>query len=94
MSVKSFGSLSFTSAGGSIPAATSTSSPKRAERPEPGWETTPSCTSISAASTPQLAAAAATRRARAVAPALRICSQELFIAVEPPVAWAPKERLA
>ncbi len=79
-----FESLSFTSAGTGIAAAFSASSPKLAFRP-PLCETTPFATLISAAGTCQVSAAAATSMARAVAPALRLCSYELAIALLPPV---------
>ncbi len=58
----------------------------------PHGSTTPAATVISAAGTDQVSAAAATSSARAVAPARRICSQELAMAVEPPVPWTPKKR--
>ena len=47
---------------------------------------------VSAAGTPHSLAAAVTSMARAAAPALRICSYEFAIAVEPPVPWTPKRR--
>jgi hypothetical protein len=68
------GSLSFTSFGGVILAACSASSPNVACLVDALWRTTPLRTLISCAGTPHSCAAAATSIARAVAPALRICS--------------------
>jgi hypothetical protein len=49
---------------------------------------------ISASGAFHVAAAAVTNIRRAAAPTLRICSHELAIDVEPPVAWlGPKKRL-
>jgi hypothetical protein len=94
ISVKSFGSFSVTSAGtGCLPAA-SASSPKPAFFPLAACDTTPAFTVIWPAGTFHCAAAAPTSMARAVAPARRICSNELAIAVLPPVPCAgPQNRL-
>ncbi|MNN69007.1 hypothetical protein D3C81_1847570 [compost metagenome] len=92
--VKSFGDLSFTSSGTGCRAAASASSPKPALRPEAAWLTTPLLTEISCADTFHCSAAAATSMARALAPALRICSKELAMAELPPVpCMGPKARL-
>jgi len=72
-------------------AAPTDSSPSVADLPEP-WLTTPFETVISAAGTPQDLAAAATIMARAVAPAVRYCSKEFAMAVEPPVPCTPNSR--
>ena len=65
-----------------------------ARRPVDGCATTPLSTVISAAGTCHRWAAAATSMARAVAPARRSCSQELAMAVLPPVPWTgPQARL-
>ena len=93
MNTKSFGSLSLTVAGSGCFAAASASSPKVARLPD-ACETTPLRTAIEAAGTFHRSAAAATSIARAAAPAWRYCSQELAIAVEPPVPCAsPQSRL-
>ncbi len=83
MSLKSFGSFSFTSFGTSSLAAASANSPK-----EPVWLplfSTPFSTVMLSAGTPHFSAAAATSICRAAAPALRSCSQLLATEVEPPV---------
>ena len=84
-SLKSFGSLSVTCAGGAIAAAFDASSPNVARRPDGAWDTTPRSTVISEAGTLHSRAAASTSMARAVAPARRIWFQESAIAVLPPV---------
>ena len=63
-------------------------------RPVGGWETTPLSTRISLACAFHWKDAAATSISRAAAPALRICVQELAMAVEPPVPLTgPNRRL-
>ncbi len=93
MNTKSFASLSLIALGtGCFPAA-SASSPKVAFLPL-ACDTTPFCTRIASAGTFHCSAAAATSIARAAAPACRYCSNELAIAVEPPVPCAgPHSRL-
>jgi hypothetical protein len=84
--------LSVTDAGTGCLAAASASSPKVALRvPE---VTTPFFTCTDVAGTFHCSAAAATSIARAAAPACRYCSNELAMAVDPPVpcAW-PHSRL-
>ena len=94
ISRKSFGSFSFGSAGTGSFAAAAASSPKVARRPDLAWLTTPSRTLISAGDTCHFFAAAPTSMARPAAPAWRSCSQELAIAVLPPVPWnGPHARL-
>ena len=88
ISLKSFGSFSSTSLGGSNLAALTARSPNAADLPLALCERRPLSTLISAAATPQSCAAASTRSARAVAPAWRICLNELAIALLPPVPWA------
>ena len=85
------GVFSVTSSGTCSLAASSARSPKVADLPL-AWVIRPRRTVISAAGRFQRAAAARTSMARAVAPALRYCSKELGIAVEPPVPWMPKKR--
>jgi hypothetical protein len=94
ISVKSFGSFSLTSAGtGCLPAA-SASSPKPAFLPLAACDTTPAFTADLAGRHLPLLGGRATSMARAVAPARRICSNELAIAVLPPVPCAgPQNRL-
>ena len=86
---KADASLSVTFAGTGSFAASATSSPKRADLPEPVWLTTPLATVMSPAGTPQRAAAAATSIARAAAPASRMGWNELRIVLLPPVPIAP-----
>ncbi|MCY1367471.1 hypothetical protein D9M68_762480 [compost metagenome] len=94
ISVKSSGDLSLTSFGSGWRAAASANSPKPACLPDAAWLTTPLLTLISAAGTCHCSAAAATSMARALAPALRICSKELAMAELPPVPCiGPKARL-
>jgi len=85
ISLKSRGSLRATLAGGVCRAAAGASSPKVARRPLAACVSTPRSTVIPPAGTCHACAAAATSMARAVAPARRSCSQELAIAVLPPV---------
>ncbi len=92
--VKAFGSFSTGFCGGATLAAAATSSPKCACLPDLAWLTTPFCTVTSAAGTLQVVAAAWTNMARAAAPALRSCIQELEIAEDPPVPCMPKLVLA
>ncbi|MDT4864515.1 hypothetical protein FQZ97_992790 [compost metagenome] len=94
ISLKSLGSLSLTCCGTGCSAAALASSPKLACLPEAACLSTPSATAISCADTRQRWAAAATSMARAVAPALRNCSQELAMALLPPVpCTGPQRRL-
>ena len=76
------------SAGTGSVAAVAASSPKVALRFDAACETVPAFTTSVFAGTFQRCAAAATSIARAVAPALRNCSQELAMAVDPPVPCA------
>src|SRR5258706_11589486 len=90
--MKRLGTLSFPSAGTFRFAASPASWPKVAFLS--CHETTPLETRTSAAGTFHFSAAAATSIARAAAPALRNCSQELASAVLPPVPCAgPHRRL-
>ncbi len=92
ISLKSFGSFNFTSAGTGIAAAFCASCPKLALCSR--CATTPRSTVIASAGTFHSFAAAATSIERAAAPALRICSYELAIAELPPVPCAsPQLRL-
>ena len=96
MSLKSFGSFSGTSSGTGRLDALAASSPNVASRslgPRDGRRR--ARPSSSPAGTFHSAAAAATSIARAVAPALRNCIQELAIAELPPVPCiVPNTRLA
>ena len=93
-SLKSLGSFSVTWAGGVRAAAFDASSPNVARRPDGACDTTPRSTVISVVGTPHSRAAASTSMARAVAPARRICSHELAMAVLPPVScMGPNARL-
>ena len=74
-------------------AASATRSPKPAVFPDV-WLRTLSLTVISPAGTPHLAAAACTNMVRVAAPAVRSWVQELEMAEEPPVSWAPAVLLA
>ena len=87
ISLKSSGFLSVTSVGGESLDAAATSSPKRFERLPAISLTRPASTVTEATGTPHSAAAASTSIALAAAPALRICMNELAMAVEPPVNW-------
>ena len=91
--VKVEGSFRVGDCGGGTAAASASSSPKVALCPA-AWLTTESATRISPAGTLHRVAAAWTNMARAEAPASRSWSQELAIAVEPPVPWAPMPILA
>jgi len=92
--VKVFGSFSGGSAGGVCLAASGSSCAKVAFLRDAAWLTTLSLTVISAAGAFHFVAAAWTNMARAPAPALCSCGQELAIAEDPPVPWKPKVVLA
>ena len=92
--VKAFGSFSAGAWGGATLAASASRSLKLAWRLEAGWATTPSRTVISPAGAFHLAAAASTNIARAEAPAVRSCVQELEIDEDPPVPCTPIRLLA
>jgi len=88
--VKVLGSFRVGVSGGVTLAASAISAPNPALLPLAAWATTPSLTVIWPTGTFHRVAAACTNIARAAAPALRSCSQELEIADEPPVSWMPK----
>ncbi len=83
--VQSFGSLSTTSWGGAIFAASALTAPKVVLRPDGPWVITPRSTRHSASGTPQPFAAAATSIIRAAAPPLRTYSWESRTPRLPPV---------
>ena len=86
MRVKSFGLFSFTSAGGARVAALAASCPNESLLAVPSWSTKPfSARQLAGSSTFHVSAAAATSMARAVAPALRSCSNDVLTLVLPPV---------
>ncbi len=94
MSLHSFGDFSFTSAGTGTRIAAGASSPSVARRRKRRRLTMLLSTVISTAGTFHVVAAAVTNIRCAAGPTLRICSHELAIDVEAPVAWlGPKKRL-
>src|SRR6202789_236938 len=93
ISFQSFGSFSFTSAGGSILAAASATLPKVVVRPEGVCVTTLLAAVHSEAGTFHSLAAAWTSITRAVAPPLRTYSCEARMPRLPPVEKSPQARL-